>query len=64
MTVNSSRQQVQLVKNNQVQQIVLIQDQSESEEVETFSQEEYLAYFLEENDSYEGYGTSLESYFL
>jgi len=64
VTVNSSRQQVQLVKNNQVQQIVLIQDQSESEEVETFSQEEYLAYFLEENDNYEGYGTSLESYFL
>jgi len=64
MTANFNRQQVQLVKNNQVQQVALIQNKSESTEDESFSQEEYLAYFFEENDSYEGYGTSLESYFL
>jgi len=61
---NISYQQIDLGQNNQVKTAALNNQKVIDTGSAVNEREEYLSYLLDQENDYEGYGTSLESYFL
>lgn len=63
LVLNFNAKQSQLVKENQNKKQISVKEKIvvKTEEID---QELYLAYYLEQDEGYKNYGTSLEEYFL